>query len=172
MRPARFLIVTCFGLSFDYEDGCGKFFRKVCKFHRTTRPRIPTIMLFEMCILTLVQNYLLYFTLPLIVQYAISRQLPWRCVGEQFLWELLPLLIALVLFRNRLLLLYFLSVITDANYVAAGELDHYPVFQPLGWKGGEVGGGVGGHEEAGTVYRWLLMNLVCTPLLPRWGTEI
>jgi hypothetical protein len=50
------------------------------------------------------------------------------------------------------LLLYFLSVITDANYVAAGELDHNPIFQPLGGKGGEVGGGVGGGMRKQVLY--------------------
>jgi hypothetical protein len=56
-------------------------------------------------------------------------------VGEQFVRELLPLLIALVLFRNLFLLLYFLGVITDANYVASGELDHNPRLSTLGVEG-------------------------------------
>jgi hypothetical protein len=29
-------------------------------------------------------------------------------------------------------LLYFLNAITDANYLAVGQLDHIPIHQPLG----------------------------------------
>jgi hypothetical protein len=36
------------------------------------------------------------------------------------------------LFRNWLWLLYFLDVITDANYAPAGQLDHIPILQARG----------------------------------------